>query len=166
MPLVHVATLVLASIQENCSIAVALCLLLDRHHNIATGRPFLSPSASSCSSYQAYFPLSFSFLSINIIIITTDIDCPNTAGFYPSSQHHWLSAYLTATRISLSPTAHALARHTAVYHSREGELHDEVTHIPRELRTYIRCAAKSPQFQRRSFSPYWLSESRLRTTQR
>lgn len=66
-----------------------------------------------------HVPLSSSFLSIIIIIITTDIDCPNTAGFHPLSQHHWLSAYLTATRISLPPTAHALARHTAVYHSRE-----------------------------------------------
>lgn len=58
MPRVHVTTLVLASIRENCSIAVALCLLLDHHHNIATGRPFLSPSASPCSSSQAYLFLS------------------------------------------------------------------------------------------------------------
>lgn len=97
--------------------------------------PAAGPPSQHCdwASFPLYFsfflfffsgllPLSFSLLSINIII-TTDIDCPNTSGFYPLSQHHWLSAYLIATRISLPPTAHALARHTAVYHSREGELH-------------------------------------------
>lgn len=165
MPRVHVATLVLASIQENCSIAGCIVPAAGPPSQHCDWASFPLSFSFSLFFFSGLLPLSFSLLSINIII-TTDIDCPNTAGFYPLSQHHWLSAYLTATRISLPPTAHALARHTAVYHSREGELHDEVTHIPRELRTYIRRAAKSPQFQRRSFSPYWLSKSRLRTTQR